>query len=314
VSLRPWRDAWQEAVYGADGFYRRVRPAAHFRTSVHASLLFAVAVRRLAAEVDGALGHPEVFDVVDVGSGSGELLVALHRLGTDPRWRLTGVDVVDRPAGLPAEVRWSPEAPACRGLLIANEWLDDVPLDVVELGASGPRLVLVDERGRESPGPAPASADLAWVRRWWPLAQPGDRAEVGRPRDEAWAGAVGRLDRGLAVALDYGHLLDRRPAGGTLTGYRQGRAVPPVPDGGCNITAAVAMDPLLRPGAQLLTQREALGRLGVHGTRPPVDLARTDPTAYLHRLRIAGEAAELLDPDGLGGLCWLEQPVGTLAS
>ena len=46
----------------------------------------------------------------------------------------------------------------------------------------------------------------------------GDRAEVGRARDRAWAGAVGSLDRGLAVAVDYGHLRADRAAGGTPPG------------------------------------------------------------------------------------------------
>jgi hypothetical protein len=30
-----------------------------------------------------------------------------------------------------------------------------------------------------------------------------------------------------------------------------------------------------------------------------------DPTSYLEELGAAGEAAELLDPDGLGGFTWL---------
>ena len=46
-----FRDAWQQALYGPDGFYRRERPAAHFRTSVHASPLFGQALARLALEL-----------------------------------------------------------------------------------------------------------------------------------------------------------------------------------------------------------------------------------------------------------------------
>ena len=38
-----WKQAWDAALYGADGFFRRESPAAHFRTSVHASPLFAAA-------------------------------------------------------------------------------------------------------------------------------------------------------------------------------------------------------------------------------------------------------------------------------
>ena len=43
-----WRVATERALYGPDGFFRRHRPGAHFRTSVHASPLFAEAVARLA--------------------------------------------------------------------------------------------------------------------------------------------------------------------------------------------------------------------------------------------------------------------------
>lgn len=32
-----WKQAWDAALYGPDGFFRREAPAAHFRTSVHAS-------------------------------------------------------------------------------------------------------------------------------------------------------------------------------------------------------------------------------------------------------------------------------------
>jgi SAM-dependent MidA family methyltransferase len=207
------------------------------------------------------------------------------------------------------------ELPRVTGLLVANEWLDDVPLDVVELTADGPRLVLVDEAGTEAPGPAPDPADAAWLARWWPLAEVGDRAEVGRTRDEAWAAAVGRLERGVAVAVDYGHEAGSRPSGGTLTGYRAGAQVRPVPDGSCDLTAHVALDAVAVAGrtagagdTRLDDQRSALMSLGVDPRRPPLDPA--DPAAYLAALRRAGEAAELTDRAGLGRFGWLVQGVG----
>src|SRR5690606_26764082 len=56
---RGWRAAAQDALYGPRGFYRRPGegPAGHFRTSVHASPLFAGAVARLLCRVDEALGR-----------------------------------------------------------------------------------------------------------------------------------------------------------------------------------------------------------------------------------------------------------------
>src|SRR4051794_17499914 len=77
-----WRDAMRIALYGAGGFFTRddTGPADHFRTSVHASPLFAAALLRVIHRVDAALGHPDPFDLVDVGAGRGELLAAVGAL------------------------------------------------------------------------------------------------------------------------------------------------------------------------------------------------------------------------------------------
>ncbi len=254
---RPWRAAMTDALYGPAGFYSGgAAPGRHFRTSVHASPLFAGAILELLRRVDAALGHPDPLDLVDVGAGRAELLLAVAA-AADPalaaRLRLTAVERAPRPAGLPATVGWMAGIPGLTGLLIANEWLDNVPVDVVEQTAAGPRLVLVEPTGAESLGGAPAAADAEWLRTWWPL-RIGERAEVGRPRDEAWAGAAGRVLRGVAVAIDYAHHRNARPPGGTLTGYRAGHQVPPVPDGSRDLTAHVALDACARAG-----QRAAAG-------------------------------------------------------
>jgi SAM-dependent MidA family methyltransferase len=307
-----WRAAWTAAVYGPGGFYAGGEaPAAHFRTSVHASPLFAEAVGTLLERVDAALGRPDPLDLVDVGAGRGELLAPVaDRFG--PRLRLTAVEV-GPVEGVPT-VRDVAELPDATGLLVANEWLDDVPLDVVVRTPGGPRLVLVEPDGTERLGPPPDPDAAAWLARWWPA---GARAEVGRPRDDAWAAAVGRIARGVALAIDYGHEAPDRPEGGTLTGYRAGRQVPPVPDGSANLTAHVALDAVAAAGrtagasdTRLDDQRTALLTLGVDPRRPPLTLARTDPPAYLAALERAGAAAELTDRSGLGGFRWLVQGVG----
>ncbi len=314
----------QRALYGPGGFYRRgERPAAHFRTSVHAARRFALALARLAGKVDAALGHPPRFDLVDIGAGSGELLAEIVAVagGSLPAGRLhpVAVEVAPRPDELHPAVEWRDTLPdEITGMVVANEWLDNVPLDVVELTADGPRLVAVDPcTGGETPGPVPTAADTEWLERWWPLREPGDRAEVGWPRCLAWASVVRRLRGGLALAVDYAHEREGRPPYGTLTGYRDGRCVSPVPDGSCDITAHVALDACADAGRQagatatlLTTQRAALRALGLCGERPPLDLARTDPRGYVRALSAAGDDAELTDPAGLGGFGWLVQTVG----
>ena len=319
--MRGWREAMAEALYGERGFYRRTEgPAAHFRTSAHTGSLFAAAVASLLGRVDAALGHPAHLDLVDVGAGRGELLCAVAQLAAGglpyaPRLRLTGVEVAARPIGLPRQIAWTGEIPAVTGLLLANEWLDVVPVDVAELTPDGPHLVLVDAAGIERLGPPVTGTDRAWLSRWWPLASIGDRAEIGLTRDAAWTGAVSRVRRGLTVAVDYGHTRETRPPMGSLVGYRSGVAGAPVPDGSCDLTAHVALDSCLAATVSaarglLTNQRAALTQLGLRGTPPPRKLAEGDPPAYVAALAAASEAAELLDPAGLGGFGWLLAGVG----
>ncbi|MEU6276936.1 SAM-dependent methyltransferase [Streptomyces populi] len=420
---RGWREATEEALYGPSGFYRRPEgPAGHFRTSVHASPLFADAVARLLCRLDAALGHPDPLAFVDMAAGRGELVTGvLAALPADVagRVRAYAVERADRPAGLDGRISWLSEPPrGVTGLLFANEWLDNVPVDVAEIGADGvPRRVLVRADGTERLGEPVTGEDARWLRNWWwpstgtgptpgelpdpapgghpapapgglpdpvpegwpdptpgrlpgptpgefpdpapesrqdlapgglpdpaskgrggpvpgglsergfvqeasrlpgagvssgaPLAPAeGARAEIGLPRDLAWASAVAALDRGLAVAVDYAHFAGGRPPFGTLTGFREGRGTAPVPDGSCDITAHVALDACVLPGGRVVTQRAALRALGVSGARPPLSLASTDPAAYVRALAGAGQAAELTAPGGLGDFGWLLQPVG----
>jgi SAM-dependent MidA family methyltransferase len=320
-----WRRAMQAALYAPGGFYARGEPPArHFRTSVHASPGYAAAVLELLREVDAGLGRPERIDLVDVGAGRAELLAQVLA-AAGPERGLAGriapcaVEVAPRPAGLDPRIRWERVPPAAiTGLVIASEWLDNIPLDVVELTAAGPAVILVDpatgaERARGRPGPA----DLAWIRDWWPLRARGERAEVGRTRCAAWAGVIRRIDRGVAVAADYGHLRAARPGGGTLTGYLEGRAVPAVPDGSRDITAHVALDACAAAGQAagaggtvLTTQRAALRELGLDARRPPLALTASDPEGYALALCRASQDAELVDGTGLGGFGWLAQAAG----
>ncbi|MEU9509487.1 SAM-dependent methyltransferase [Micromonospora sp. NPDC048170] len=360
-----------QALYGPGGFFvSGSGPAAHFRTSVHASPAFAAALLRLVEQVDTVLGHPDRLDVVDVGAGRGELLRALsaameaaaHPAPVAPgsarpspaavlplarRVRLTAVERAPRPDGLSVTINWLDDVPdGITGVLLATEWLDNVPLDVA-VHTDGWRYLLVDPAsGEETVGDRVDPADADWLDRWWPAPTAGasaegatatgatvehtsgtdragsgfraaTRAEIGRTRDEAWASAVRHVDRGVALAVDYGHLRGGRPVDGTLTGYRGGRQVPPVPDGSCDVTAHVAVDSVASAGAEvarcaydLVSQREALRALGADGGRPPLSLAANDPAGYVRALAAASAVAELTDPAGLGGHWWLRQPVG----
>ena len=318
----------EQALYGPDGFYTSGNgaPGRDFRTSSTASPHFARALLRLAAHVDAALDFPDTFTIVEVAAARGALLRALRDHAPAeapqlaPRLRLVGVDK----APAPEDLTWHHEVTDVRlfeGLLVANEWLDNVPCDVVEMTDAYAAYVEVDDDGTERLGDRVEPHDQDWLDRWWPLVDEGERAEIGAGRDARWCQAVAKLDRGLALCVDYSHDLAQREAGmfaaGTLTGYREGRQVAPLPDGTTDITAHVALDSVAAAGqvagatATVVTdQRTALKALGVSGGRPDVALASSDPHAYLRALGGAGEEAELIARGGLGDFGWLLQGVG----
>ncbi|HET6969461.1 MAG TPA: SAM-dependent methyltransferase [Ornithinibacter sp.] len=311
----PWREAWHDALYGPRGFYRRAEgPAGHFTTSTHGPL------GTLLAEALGGLADREgATHVVDVGCGRGELLAQLHAVRPD--LRLTGVDVVDRPPSLPDAVAWL-RSPGGGGLpdgltaltdvlVVAHEWLDVVPCTVAEVVAPGRVAVLLVDptTGEESEG-GPLSADeLDWCARHWPLDDlpVGARIEVGATRDAAWADLVRRVRRGTVLAVDYGHTRGDRPVHGSLTAYRSGALVDPVPDGSCDLTAHVAVDALEHD--EVSTQRDALRALGLSAAPPDVALARSDPAGYLAALARSSTTAALTDPRGLGAFAWVVRRV-----
>ncbi|ANS78856.1 hypothetical protein SGUI_1460 [Serinicoccus hydrothermalis] len=348
MTARPWEEAWQHALYGTDGFYRRGAPAEHFATSAQG---IPGAGRVLAEAVAELCARHGCDRVVDVGAGRGELLRSLREVA--PGLHLTGVDVVPRPEGLDVDA-WLvapggaalPDALRDLGstLVLAHEWLDVVPCPVAERDEQGVwREVRVRRSAegawRESPGPALGGDDLAWAQRWLEPAplMPGDdssavmhqrrgtasayesvvRGEIGLPREAALIDLVGRIRSGLVVVVDYGHTAADRPRHGTLTGFRDGREVEPVPDGSCDLTAHVAVDALAASlpsptGHPLAPQRQREVLLDLIGDpSPPVphDLARERPQAYLEALARRA-ALRALTSGALGDFWWLVVEVG----
>lgn len=308
----PWMRAWSRA---ASEFWASTEPAQHFVTSAGPELADRMA--ELVYEVDHRLDHPAQLCVVDVGCGDASLLALVRErcsaLADRVRW--IGVDV--RPVSEPDIESIVADAPCAlpvgpvQGLVMAHEWLDEIPCDVVERdGDCVDRLVLVDADGWETLGPDLAD-DMAcadydvdadrtrrWLARWWPLHQPGDRAEVGVTRDRAWEWLTGLVKEGTVVATDYGHLREERTAHhrhGTMAAYRAGRLVRPAPDGLAGITAHVALDACAAsvPGTTMTRQRDEIAPSVLGGLPTARDVERHFSTL---RLR---------DPARLGNLGWL---------
>ncbi len=291
--MRDSESAWRAALYGPGGFFRRGElPADHFRTAPLIGPELAEALLVLLDRVDFGLSRPSRVDFVDMGAGGGELAATIRTLATGSVARRLHVTAVDLGPPRPHPgITWSDRLPSrIHGLLVGHEWLDAIPCPLVT-----------------GPHPDP------WLARWWPLA-PGWQAEIGTPRDHAWADAVSRV-RGAALAVDYGHLHADRAAGryrdGTFAGYRDGRRVEPVFDGTCDLTAHVALDACAEAAGGdrvLVSQRDALAALGLP-TRP-----EGTGLAWLESAARTSRVAELRAADGLGSFGWLLHGMGVPTS
>lgn len=335
MTTATWREAWHEALYGPRGFYRREEgPAGHFATSAQGipgvAEILAQALVATATDIGAEI-------VVDFACGRGELLDTMARF-VAPDVDLAGVDVVPRPSGLSPRVAWieSPGGAAVpsfawlagrRALVVAHEWLDVVPCTIAEVDDDGRlREVFVEKRdeqeaddgemrerlGKELKDGDLNDAEAAWAARWWPASEPGDRVEIGLSRDEAWASLVAAVaahaaSGSVVLGIDYVVTSDDPPPFGTLTGFRDGVDCPPVPDGTCDLTAHVMLDSLDVDGAT--TQRDRLLDLfGDEALQPvPIDLASSDPAAYLERLALRSAFATATSSSGLGAFVWFHR-------
>lgn len=208
-----WKQAWDEALYGRDGYLRR-HP---LQLGPDRGLLLDFVSERAAA-----------YDAV-------VLLGSAGRLAPDLGARLPGVLLRgDLPAGFD-------------GLVVAVDWLAHVPTHVVQGDDDGvARIVHVHPiTGQEILGSRVDDAGVppsigAWLERHWPIERPGQRAEVGTAREAAWRDVVRRMAGGTAIAVERGHTHGARPFAGSL--HSPGTA--PVPDGSRDLVADVALDAL----------------------------------------------------------------------
>lgn len=310
---RTWFAAWAESASGPDGFWLGNVPPDHFRTAARDPVGLATLIAGLVDR------QPGIQALVDVGAGGGELLTELAHLR--PWLRVTGIDLRPRPVGLAAGIewvmgtwdvighRWTGAASAALArldrptMVIAHEWLDDLPCRVVRRGPDGWRELEVDPP-TGSTGVALDPESQAWAARWWPV---GERAEIGLTRDRAWATLVDAVAPagGSALMIDYGHQLDVRPEHGTLAAYRNGRAVEPRARPDTNLTAHVAVDAVQSAGEARGARTVLLARQAavVAQLRP----LRTSPADQLRDLAQRSHWDALQSRAIWGSFWWLLQ-------
>lgn len=249
-------------IWGGDGDYLTA-------PGVHPALGYSVA--RLATEIDGALGRPDPFDLVEVGCGDGRLAAAalstLRETASD-LWSRLRVTLVDRgadarrraaarvptpPGGLDLRAEPDPAAGGLRGMLYSNELLDAFPVERVRRRSGRleqswilARDGVLGEVFRDPPEPAV----LEHLDRHGIVLREGQLAEVCL-RVRPWFENVDRLlGAGGLLTIDYGHetatLYGPARPSGTLVTMRR---------------FELGDDPLERPGERDLTAHVDFGAL-----------------------------------------------------
>lgn len=302
------------------------------------------------------LGHPDPFFVVEAGAGIGTLAASV--LAAEPecagalryltvercmglrseqtgRLQLVSPEVAlgipDASGAMPMRARGPvvasladlPQGPLT-GVVLANELLDNLPVDLYEsrshhwyevrvgLGARGLSEVLVPVTAASHPG------DLAVLEALVPNPTDGTRVPVQRAAMEWLGRALGLLRRGRVVVFDYAHRTQWMADHSfedwmrTYRGHRPGGHPLELP-GTQDITCEVAVDQLAMVRAPDRDRAQA-EFLEAHGLRDIVADARSAWHARaeigdLGALRARGRVQEgraLTDMEGLGGFRALE--------
>ncbi len=273
-------------------------------TAPELSPLFARCLARQVADVLERLGDGEI---VEFGAGSGrlafDLLTALGRRGVRPgRYRIVEISAPLRErqrallAGLPGladRIEWleAPPSTPWRGVAVANEVLDALPVDRFRVTADGCEALGVVIAGpafafAPRPADAPLAAAVAAIRRRLPHDLPVGYVSEYCPGLPAWIAAAGAaLAQGVFLAADYGlprsHYYHPTRDGGSLSAFRRHRH-----DG----------DLLARAGLQDLTSWVDFSALAEAGAAADFRIAGFTTQAHaLAALGIEPELAELLD-------------------
>jgi SAM-dependent MidA family methyltransferase len=312
-------------------------------TSSEVHPIFGALVGKQLAEMWAAMDRPSVFELVEIGGGTGalarDILRWLAREAPDLR-RAARYLLIERSArqrerqeetladaGLDlADVSWSDDLPASfRGCLFSNEVFDALPVHLVTVEGGRLREVYVTAAGEGFMEviDAPSTPELPQYCDRLGLSLPeGARAEVNLEAPQLMARIARPLAEGWVLTFDYGYPAAElyapwRKQGTLLCFHRHAASDNPyIHVGRQDITAHVDFTTLIETGRAhglepvgMLRQAEFLSRLGI------ADLVGR-PTGqgleeYTERRRAM---IELTDPVGLGRVQVLLQRKGVAAA
>ncbi|MGA2044874.1 MAG: SAM-dependent methyltransferase [Roseiarcus sp.] len=238
------------------GYYMKRDPfgaEGDFTTAPEISQMFGELLGLWAAEVWAAMGSPNPLRLIELGPGRGTLMSdALRAARVAPEFRAAlDVCLVEASPTLAAvqhdtlltagaPVSWvdqfeaAPEGPA---IMIANEFLDALPIRQYVAGARGwcERLIGLDAGGGLVFGLAPEPERFIKAE-----GKEGDVLEIGAAAHRLMFAVGARVARhgGVALFIDYGHVATG--FGDTLQALRAHRMVDPLADPGeADVTAHV---------------------------------------------------------------------------
>lgn len=320
----PFERFMEMALYDREGFFGgdrlRSERSGDFLTSPEVSPLFGETLAGYVEQVRTDIGEP--FVVVDVGAGSGSLLRPLLET-----LHVEAVAVEASPAaraalgGLVPVADTMPET--VRGVVIANELLDNLPMAVAQRvdGAWRERWVGWDD-GLFFVDAAPRPEVVSWLESYAGDVDDGGWVEVQLEARRWVTDALQRLVEGALLVIDYGDTADNlvpRRRDGTLRTYRAHHLGPHPLDepGATDITADVNLSALvdLGRGGTVHRQDDFLAGLGLRDRlgdlrRRELEAARAgDEMARLGLRSTISEAETLLHPRGLGDFRVLEYRV-----
>ena len=320
----PFEVFMELALYDPDGGFfttgkLRSERGGDFLTSPEVSPLFGETLARFVELERERIGQP--FEVVEVAAGSGSLIGPLKRAVDVEVWAVEISPAAREALGEildPDRVR-SDLPDRIRGVVIANELLDNLPMALAQSVEGGwrERWVGVDEDRLAMVDAHPRVEVVEWLG-----AHAGEVPEGGWVEVQLAAGAwlreaLQRLDAGSLLVFDYGdtaeNLVPRRQDG-TLRTYRAHHLGPhPLDEPGetditadVNFTALMAVAKEAGVSFEFHRQDDFLTGLGL-GDRltdlrhAELEAARSGEEMERLRLRtLKTEAETLLHPRGLG--------------